>query len=143
MSRKNDFGPYMVPLPPVEREAFVSWLRTAATALNDQMPPLRSYHTKLKMRVGLVEDDEERTLGEIMASVIELLAGEGLVAAAKVADIDLKFDRVIPAGQVQVSIRTALPPRHRIGAETRKKISAACTREARAARGTMAEAAAR
>jgi hypothetical protein len=133
---------FTVPLPPAEPDELVRWLRTAATAVNNAVPVLRAYHIKLRVRAGVL-DDEDRGLADVMAALVELLSREGLLNASRVADVDAKWDRVIPTGQVAVTIRTALPPRHRIGAETRAKISKACTREARATRGNHAEVAAR
>jgi hypothetical protein len=59
---------------------------------------------------------------------------------ALVAQISARWDKVVPPGQMRCEIRQVRPPKHRMGAIGRRRVSEAATarhrthREARAAR---------
>jgi hypothetical protein len=75
------------------------------------------------MRAGL--SAEPRDLTGVVASVIGLLSERRVIEGAeRITDQLVKWDRTIEPGMIHLELRQTRDPSERIGADTRRKVSA-------------------
>lgn len=110
----------------VHRSAeYMAWIKQAGWELRLQKPTPIPSPVAIRLKAGL--PDKPRDLDNLAKAALDLLQAHGVVADdVSVVDLRMLWDKTVPKGRVHITAWRTLAPAHRIGAETRAKVSVAC-----------------
>lgn len=121
-----------IPTPPTSigssgenQGALRQWLDDAGRFILAKRPwPFRG-NVAVKMFAGLSSDPSNaKGLLECIAHpVIALLEEHEIIEQDALSDLTMRWDRTVEGGHVRVEIRSARPPRYRLSAEARARVS--------------------
>jgi hypothetical protein len=115
-----------LPAPPPQNSAALAlarWRDQIAAALNAGGVPAIPGHVAMTLHAAIFE--ARRSLAELTGTVIAELATRHVIEDADaVTDSASRWDRTVPAGMVRLVIKQTREPAERIGADTRRKVSA-------------------
>lgn len=76
----------------------------------------------LRIRAAIT-DDARVLLPDVLRHTCAFLVDRKIIAgAASIVDVSACWDRVLPEKRMSVDVRQTTPPRHRISAETRRRV---------------------
>jgi hypothetical protein len=115
-----------LPCPPPPNSAALAlarWRDQTAAALNADGVPALPGPVAMTLHASIPET--RRSLVELTGTVIAELATRHVIENPDaVTDTASRWDRTVPAGMVRLAIKQTREPAERIGADTRRKVSA-------------------